>query len=233
MMQPHPARTGTFGSYRFRTCLDLDEEAKVRLFGLFDKRPCTSGKVLSGRAGPVMDEITGVGPVVVKHYRRGGLVRHFIKDRYLGFGHSRSRREYEMLETVRRLGVSSPEPLLWAVQGSVFYRAFLVTRRIEGHRSLSEIASCNSEDGRAAVEKAAVQIRLLIENRIYHVDLHPGNVILDEKGQVYIIDFDKARRVTWRGEKLGAEYVRRWKRAVDKYVLPASMTEQLIQSLGL
>jgi 3-deoxy-D-manno-octulosonic acid kinase len=147
-------------------------------------------------------------------------------------GKTRPRREYEMLETVRSLGVSSAEPLLWAVKGYPFYRAFLVTRKIEGHQSLSDVGSSEPEHSRGAVEKTAVQIRLLIDNRIHHVDLHPGNVLLDGEGRVHIIDFDKARRVSWGQEKLRDAYVRRWKRAVEKYALPAFMTDQLIAGLG-
>lgn len=223
----------TIGLYRFGTGLDLDPGAKDRLFRLFETAPASSGEILSGRTGPVMAEIPGMGAVVVKHYRRGGLVRHFVKDRYAGIGIPRPLREYEMLETVRGLGVSSPEPLAWAVRGRLFYRAFLVTRRIEGARSLSEAGGGDSDHCRAAVEKAAGQIRILIDSRIHHVDLHPGNVLLDAGGQVHIIDFDKARRVTWPPEKLGAAYVNRWKRAVEKYSLPEFMTLQLIEGLGL
>lgn len=233
MMGSYSTQISTNGPYRFGTGLDLDEAAKDQLFRLFETAPASSGEILSGRTGPVMAEIPRVGAVVVKHYRRGGLVRHFVKDRYLGFGIPRSRREYEMLDTVRAVGVSSPEPLVWALQGRFFYRAFLVTRRIEGHRSLSEMAKRDSADCRAAVKKAAGQIRLLIENRVHHVDLHPGNVLLDAQGQVYIIDFDKARRVKWPAGKLCAAYVKRWKRAVEKYSLPTFMTEQLLEGLGL
>lgn len=233
MVESGLTRIGTIGPYRFGSVFDPDQAVMDRLVRLFETAPAASGGILTGRAGPVMAEIPGLGAVVVKHYRRGGLVRHFIKDRYLGIGTPRSRREYEMLETVRALGVSSPEPLVWAVRGCIFYRAFLVTRKIEGARSLSEMGRGDSDRCRAAVEKAAGQIRILIDSGVHHVDLHPGNVLLNAQGQVYIIDFDKARRVTWRREKLAAAYVKRWKRAVEKYSLPDFMTGQLIESLGL
>lgn len=221
-----------FGAYAFGTRLDLDNGVKEQLFRLFETPPETAGGILSGRTGPVFAEMPGAGAVVIKHYQRGGLIRHLNKDRYLRIGKTRPRREYEMLEAVRRLGVSSPEPLLWAVRGRPFYRAFLVTRRIKDHRSLSDLGLGEPESCRTAVEKTAGQIRLLIENRIHHVDLHPGNVLLDGEGRVHIIDFDKARRVSWDREKLRDAYVGRWKRAVEKYALPGFMTDQLIAGLG-
>lgn len=222
----------TFGPYRFSTCLDMDNPARTRLFHLFDKPPGTATGVLSGRQAPVLADIPGVGHVVAKHYRRGGFIRHFMKYRYLNIGIPRPQREYRMMETARSLGVSSPQPLAWAIRGRLFYKGFLVTRRIDEHCSLSELGAGDAVRCRAAVEKVAGQIRLLIDNGIFHVDLHPGNVLMDKRGRVYIIDFDKARRVPWRPEKLQAAYVRRWKRAVEKYSLPTTMTDQLISSLG-
>ena len=223
----------TFGPYDFGTGLDLDPLAKDLLFRLFGTSPGSSSGVLGGRAGPVLADIPGVGAVVVKHYRRGGVIRHLIKDQYFGLGKSRSRREYEMLETVRSIGVSSPEPLVWAVRGRLVYRAFLVTRMIDGARPLSNVEDWDEGSCRSAVEKTAGQIRRLIEHRIHHVDLHPGNVLVDGGGRVHIIDFDKARRVPWRREKLRTAYAQRWQRAVVKYSLPVFMTDHLIKDLGL
>jgi len=219
------------GFYSYGTCLDLAPPEAAALFRLFEQPPGRAGGILTGRADPVMADIPGVGGVVVKHYRRGGLVRYFIKDRYLRTGAPRPRCEYEMLETVRSLGISSPEPLVWAIRGRLFYKAFLVTRKIEKHRSLTDIAAQDSALSRSAVAQAAGQIRLLIENGIYHVDLHPGNVLLDGDGKVYIIDFDKARRVGWSRDRLCRAYVARWKRAVEKYGLPGDMTQTLMAGL--
>jgi 3-deoxy-D-manno-octulosonic acid kinase len=231
MMETNPIRISTFGPYRFGTCLELGQTALEQLCRLFEASPGSAAGLLSGRTGPVLADIPGAGAVVVKRYMRGGLIRHLVKDRYLGIGASRSRREYETLETVRSLGVSSPEPLVWAVGGRLFYRAFLVTRLVPGTRPLSNAEGWDEGACRVVVEKTAGEIRRLIEHRIHHVDLHPGNVLVDEDGGVHIIDFDKARRVRWRREKLCAAYIKRWKRAVEKYSLPQLMADHLVEGL--
>ncbi len=223
----------TFGAYCFGTCLDLDERVKEQVFGLLQMPPGVSAEILSGRVQPVQAEIPDVGAVVIKHYRRGGLIRHLNKELYVRCGKPRPQREYEMLERVRRLGVSSPQPLLWAVRGRFVYRAFLITRKIERHRSLTDIGRHEPARCQKAILKTAGQIRLLIENGIHHVDLHPGNVLVDENGQVFIIDFDKARTVVWSPERLRAAYINRWERAVKKYSLPSAMTDQLVAGLNI
>ena len=35
------------------------------------------------------------------------------------------------------------------------------------------------------------QISRLIDHGIWHVDLHPGNVVIDQNDRVFLLDFDK------------------------------------------
>jgi 3-deoxy-D-manno-octulosonic acid kinase len=65
------------------------------------------------------------------------------------------------------------------------------------------------------------QLNILVENQIHHIDLHPGNVLVDNQDNLYIIDFDKARTTPQNRQKLKKKYLSRWQRAVVKYQLPA------------
>jgi 3-deoxy-D-manno-octulosonic acid kinase len=69
------------------------------------------------------------------------------------------------------------------------------------------------------------QLYLLIEEGIYHVDLHPGNVLVDNNHNVYVIDFDKARCWTGPKNELRDLYLHRWRRAVIKHNLPETLSE--------
>lgn len=177
-------------------------------------------RVLGGRGGVGFVRIEGIGPVVIKSYKRGGLVRHLIRDRYARCGKTRPQLEYEMLETVRAIGVSAPEPVAFAVAGRLFYRGWLVTMEIPGHRSMADLSVACPEKIGPMMEALAHQVDLLVKNGIKHADLHPGNVLLDENGTLFLIDFDKAATCGEEKSRLKMYYAGRWNRAVKKYSLP-------------
>jgi 3-deoxy-D-manno-octulosonic acid kinase len=68
---------------------------------------------------------------------------------------------------------------------------------------------------------------LLIQHRILHVDLHPGNVIMDAAGKVYLLDFDRGKVYHGDRQKLKNRYLTRWQRAVNKHGLPEFLAEML------
>ena len=216
--------TRTHYPYLIGSDLPLEKDDVDHLVRLFEKKPDLVTEILHGRNAVVKDRVCGI-PMVVKFYRRGGLIRHVMRDAYLRSGKSRSLAEYEMLEKARGLGVACPEPLVWAIRGGLFYKAYLVTREIENQRSLSDLCREDEALGMEALKKAAELTHRLIDNRIHHVDLHPGNVLVDDTGKVYLIDFDKAHASNLSREKLTDAVIRRWKRAVTKYHLPEMVEE--------
>lgn len=217
--------------YEIKSSFQLEKPVLDQLVGFFEKPPYDIEDILAGRSQVVRTELEGLGPVVIKYYKRGGLVRRFNEDVYLRRGIPRSRHEFEILKKVRELGVSSPEPLVWAIKGGLFYKAFLVTRNIGDHLSLVDICVDTPDQCESVLEKAAKQVGLLIKNRIHHVDFHPGNVLVDSHGSVFIIDFDKAKHSSLPHKKLCQVYLKRWDRAIRKYHLPQIMIEVLHEKL--
>jgi predicted unusual protein kinase regulating ubiquinone biosynthesis (AarF/ABC1/UbiB family) len=89
-------------------------------------------------------------------------------------------------------------------------------------------------DPKAALEtipSLAVQISRLIAHGIWHVDLHPGNVLIDTHGEIHLIDFDRAQKNKSGEMRLRRKYLKRWKRAVSKHGLPPQLTQQLAAEL--
>ena len=188
--------------------------------------------MLEGRAPVCRCEIEGVGRVAVKTYSRGGLIKRFSRYHYLRTGKPRCRKEFEMLATVRASGISVPEPIAFAYRGRITYRGWLVTREVESPRSLMEVCRKNESLCRDSIAMVAKQIHGLIENRIKHVDLHPGNVLLDGSNRAYIIDFDRARSIGGSRQALRNHYIVRWSRAIDKHQLPSLLCEELQSRLS-
>ncbi len=196
----------------------------VCLFQKVDDSPVPN---LGGRGIVYKTWIDTVGAVVVKSYLRGGLLRHLVKKSYVKWGKTRSQREYELLEVVRSLGVFAPEPIAFAFKGGLIYKGWLVTKEIRGVQTLADLSILDEERAIGVMGNIISQITTLVSHRILHVDLHPGNVLVNEKNRVFLVDFDKGHTYYGSETALRYRYCSRWERAVKKYCLP----ERLIGSM--
>jgi 3-deoxy-D-manno-octulosonic acid kinase len=222
----------TIDSYHFGFFLNLTDSQLRTLTGLFHHPGPISVSVLGGRTAATPGQLDGIGSVVIKHYRRGGLMRHVIKRRYLRFGKTRAQREFELLNIVGTLGINIPQPIAYAHRGRLFYRAWLVTREIHQPLSLARLSLQDEKKTSTAMESVIEQIVSLIQNDILHVDLHPGNVVVDATGKVYLLDFDKGTVYYGNRQKLINRYLSRWQRAVNKHGLPKVLTEMMQNGLN-
>jgi len=225
----HMIRTRTIDSYRFGFSLNLTEPQLRTLTGLFH-HPNQTGNVslLGGRTTVTRTKMDRVGSVVIKHYRRGGLMQYIIKNGYFKLGKTRAQREFELLHTVRDLGVHVPEPIAFAYRGRLLYQAWLITRLINEPLSLARMSLNDQQRTRQVMASVIEQINRLIGNGIWHVDLHPGNVVIDRKDRVFLLDFDKGKVYHRNKTKLRHRYINRWQRAVKKHNLPQVLSAMIL-----
>lgn len=130
------------------------------------------------------------GPAVLRHYRRGGLRARLGRETYLWLGESRVRAfaEVRVLAHLQRAGVRVPEPLGAACwRAGAFYRNAILVARIAGARTL--VANLVHADP-AAVAGA---IESMHASGVWHADLNAFNILFDDEGHVWLIDFDRAR----------------------------------------
>lgn len=182
--------------------------------------PQTADHLLGGRGSVYRTHLDGVGPIMVKHYRRGGLLANFITRYYLRTTKTRGQIEFEQMERARNLGCGAPEPVAYASCGRFFYRAWLVTREVERSQTMAQLSRASSDRAAVAITALCHHTNILIKNNIMHADFHPGNVLVDEDDQVYLIDFDKTGIYRGGQKKLADKYRRRWCRSVQKHGLP-------------
>ncbi len=211
------------GRYVFQRSRDLARHQRDQLITCFYREPTPPGSGLEGRSRMPTCELADVGPVVVKIYIRGGLMGRCNRHRYLRWGPTRSEQEFGWLQQVRQLGIHAPEPVAAVHRGGLFYRCWLVTRRVSGALPLTQFSRRHPEGLASAMAACGRQIARLVQNRILHPDLHPGNVLVDPRGKTWIIDFDKAAVYRGRRPNLADRYRRRWRRAVRKHDLPPEL----------
>lgn len=144
-----------------------------------------------GRGGvAVIDTPAGMG--VLRHYRRGGLVARFNRDRYLWTGAARTRSfaEFRLLAHAAALGLPAPRPIAAGYRrGGLFYTADLITRRIDDARTLAQCLAEGRLDADLARETGALVARFHREG-IWHADLNAHNVLVAPEA-LHLIDFDR------------------------------------------
>ena len=131
---------------------------------------------------------------VLKHYYRGGLVAKILKDQYFGFDVEKTRafKEWCLLKTMKKLNLPVPNAIAAHVkQGLAFYRADLITQKIENSKTLADVLIEKVIDA-TQWKKIGVCIKRFHDNNIYHADLNARNILLTDIGDVYLIDFDNS-----------------------------------------
>jgi 3-deoxy-D-manno-octulosonic-acid transferase len=135
---------------------------------------------------------------VLRWYRRGGALRHLIRDRYFGWT-PRPIRELAVTEAAHGRGVPVAEVLAARVDRLPWgwYRGAIVTREVTGAMTFAD-ALRRHPDG---TERTAVlttvgrAVRDLHDRGVYHRDLNANNILISPSGgtfQVCFIDFDRA-----------------------------------------
>jgi 3-deoxy-D-manno-octulosonic acid kinase len=132
---------------------------------------------------------------VLRHYRRGGLIARLSDDRYPWSGEARVRAfaEYRLLAALAERGLPVPKPVAARYRRTGFlYRCDLITRRIENATPMSSMLGSRalSADTWRAVGAAIARLH---RAGVDHADLNAHNILLDGRGAVSVIDFDRGR----------------------------------------
>jgi len=132
----------------------------------------------------------------LRHYRRGGLFGKLISDHYffVGWKKSRSIAEFELLQTLNKVGVNVPKPIAARVVKKHFcYQADLLSEKIPDAQDLVSILQKRSLTA-LEYQSIAKQIKKMHQAQVNHTDLNIHNILLDKQGRVWLIDFDKCRQ---------------------------------------
>lgn len=148
-----------------------------------------------GGRGSVAVVDTVLGPLLRRRYLRGGLPRHFLRDRYLWTGAEATRavREFRISHGLFEAGLPVPESIAARfLRGWFSYRATLLTRFLPGVQTLRERLAAGADPG-AELPAVAVAVAAVHGHGVWHADLNADNLLVDSAGKVWLIDFDRAQ----------------------------------------
>ncbi|MGQ7845961.1 3-deoxy-D-manno-octulosonic acid kinase [Granulosicoccus sp. 3-233] len=169
---------------------------------VFDEVQLAQRQLLTGQAGAgrgntffftLNDE-----PLVLRHYRRGGLAQKLSRQHYLytGLERTRAMREFAVLVELCQLSLAVSRPhACRVVRRGAFYQASLVTHRIDG-QTLAESLSGKAghrEPQALTWKNAGDVIARMHAAGVLHADLNAHNILFDDAARVSLIDFDRAR----------------------------------------
>jgi 3-deoxy-D-manno-octulosonic acid kinase len=145
--------------------------------------------------------------LVLRHYRRGGLIARLSPDRYLWRGESATRpfRELQLIDVLQDAGLPVPAPVAARYQREgAFYRGDILTEFIPDTQSLAQrLAGTGVSLGTwAAIGRC---LRRFHGFGACHADLNAHNVLLRGADEVFLIDFDRGslrRPGLWRDANL-------------------------------
>ena len=156
---------------------------------------------------------------VLRHYQRGGFIEKFSNDQYLWLGlrFTRPWREWALLEKMQNKGLPVPIPAAIKVERTgLLYTADIIMHRIPHSRTLMHILVSEELTKGYWIAIGSV-IRRFHEEGVYHADLNANNILIDDGGRCYLIDFDRCRMrkpvLKWQKENL-----LRLRRSLNKFL---------------
>jgi 3-deoxy-D-manno-octulosonic acid kinase len=145
--------------------------------------------------GSVLFINTGGRSLVLRHYRRGGLISKINRDRYWWRNEQATRpfAEWQLTYHLHRAGLPVPAPVAARYRRiGPTYTGDIITERLLGVETLAQRLY------RSAVPilhwiAIGRTIRAFHDLGVCHADLNAHNVLLGPDTQVYLVDFDRGR----------------------------------------
>lgn len=147
-----------------------------------------------GRNASCRFELNG-RQLVLREYRRGGMMAALLHDRYLwtGMDNSRPLLESRVVDYAMQNNLPvAPIVAYYIERKGIFYRAAIISSYIENRGTLANVLN-REVFPEHDWQRLGRLIRNMHRSGIDHADLNANNILVNKHNQLYLIDFDKAR----------------------------------------
>lgn len=154
--------------------------------------------------------------LVLRHYRRGGLIGKWVDDSYFftGFSRTRAWQELILLSKMKALGLPCPTPVAAGVtRVGPFYSADIISQKIANAQDTHNLLLRESLT-QQIWQKIGQTISQFHNAQVYHHDLNIHNIMLDTSDKVWLIDFDKCTFKS--GNNWKVDNINRLQRSLNK-----------------
>jgi len=173
----------------------LTQKAISESFDPNNNKNCQLLEKNTGGRNPVWHTQLGPDEGILRHYYRGGLIKHITTHRFFwgGIEKTRAVAEYRLLEWMRDRNLDVPEPLGAHVKRhGLFYTCDLITRYIPGSITLGSLLKKEPQPY-DLWHTVGNRIKTLHNHRVWHSDLNAHNILISGQS-VILIDFDQCKR---------------------------------------
>lgn len=152
---------------------------------------------------------------VLRHYYRGGMVRHIMRDTYAfsGLKNTRVYAELAILQKLNTWGLPAPQPIAGLIERTgLWYRADILMAKIPDASDLFQHLQ-RHHLSQQEWRNVGITIGHFHQHGVYHADLNCHNIMRDNQGKIWLIDFDRAKlqtdlenKASWTAQNLGRLY---------------------------
>lgn len=178
---------------------NLDEKQKNLLLEIFNCNDLTThekfiGKGKGRKTVSFLNTKNSLGfNVVHKNLYHGGLWGKIAKNYYFGFRVKNFRAviEFNLLNQMQKLNLPTSKAVAVKISKIGFiYKAWIITELLENCQTLKQILEIQSL-GTDIFKQIGATIAQFHKEQIYHSDLNIHNILINQAGKIFIIDFDK------------------------------------------
>lgn len=129
----------------------------------------------------------------IRHYYRGGLFGKLVKDKYLftDIKKTRAYQEFSLLGHLTAKGLAVPKPIAIKIStNGCFYSADIITEYLANSSDLNSILQQRKLSVQEYLALGAL-VKKLHRLKVNHTDLNIHNILQDQTGKFWLIDFDK------------------------------------------